>query len=160
MKNFKKNLAEYLFLFWLGGSVYIEVELLYRGYTHWSMFVLAGFMFITVGWSNEYIFTWQDKFFKQVGLATLWATLCEYICGLILRCFGLQVWDYSDVPLNIDGLICVPFMFAWAALMIVAIVVDDLAKFYFFGGQRPHYHVGKWCMRLCPVEFRKENNYE
>ena len=69
MKTFKKNLAEYLFLFWLGGSVYIEVELLYRGYTHWSMFVLAGFVFITVGWSNEHIFDWQDKFFKQVGLA-------------------------------------------------------------------------------------------
>ena len=58
----------------------------------------------------------------------------EYICGLILRCFGLQVWDYNDVPLNIDGLICVPFMFTWAALMIAAIIVDDLAKFYFFGG--------------------------
>ena len=76
----------------------------------------------------------------------------EYICGRILRCFGLQVWDYSDVPLNIDGLICVPFMFAWAALMIVAIVVDDLAKFYFFDGQRPHYHIWKWCIRLCPIE--------
>ena len=56
------------------------------------------------------------------------------------------------MPLNINGLICVPFMFAWAARMVVAIIVDELAKFYFVGGQRPHYHVGKWCIRLCPVE--------
>ena len=55
MKTFKKNLAEYLFLFWLGGSVYIEVELLYRGYTHWSMLVLDGLVFITVGRTNENI---------------------------------------------------------------------------------------------------------
>lgn len=151
----KKSIAEYLFLFWLGGSVYIEIELLYRGYTHWSMFLLAGFVFITVGWSNEHIFTWHDKFFKQVFIATIWATLCEYICGWILRFNGLQVWDYSDVPLNIDGIVCIPFMFAWAALMIVAIVVDDLIKYYFFNGERPHYHIANRCLKLCPIKFEK-----
>ena len=153
MKTFKKNLAEYLFLFWLGGSVYIEIELLYRGYTHWSMFVLAGIVFITVGWMNECIFDWYTRFSWQVLIATLWATGLEYTCGVILRHFGLQVWDYSNVPLNVDGLICVPFMFVWAMLMVVAIIVDDIIKFYFFEGSRPHYHLGKHCIQLCPIEL-------
>ena len=153
MKNFKKNLAEYLFLFWVGGSVYIEIELLYRGYTHWSMFVLAGIVFITVGWMNECIFDWHTQFGWQVLIATLWATGLEYACGMILRHFGLQVWDYSNVPLNVDGLICVPFMFVWAVLMIVAIVIDDIIKFFFFEGSRPHYHLGKHCIQLCPIEL-------
>ena len=153
MKNFKKNLAEYLFLFWVGGSVYIEIELLYRGYTHWSMFVLAGIVFVTVGWMNECIFDWHTQFGWQVLIATLWDTGLEYTCGVILRHFGLQVWDYSNVPLNVDGLICVPFMFIWAVLMVVAIVVDDIIKFYFFEGSRPHYHLGKHCIQLCPIEL-------
>ena len=153
MKNFKKNLAEYLFLFWVGGSVYIEIELLYRGYTHWSMFDLAGIVFITVGWMNECIFDWHTQFGWQVLIATLWDTGLEYTCGVILRHFGLQVWDYSNVPLNVDGLICVPFMFIGAVLMVVAIVVDDIIKFYFFEGSRPHYHLGKHCIQLCPIEL-------
>ena len=153
MKNFKKNLAEYLFLFWVGGSVYIEIELLYRGYTHWSMFVLAGTVFVTVGWMNECIFDWHTQFSWQVLIATLWATGLEYTCGVILRHFGLQVWDYSNVPLNVDGLICVPFMFVWAVLMVVAIVVDDIIKFFFFEGSQPHYHLGKHCIQLCQIEL-------
>ena len=153
MKHFKKNLAEYLFLFWVGGSVYVEIELLYRGYTHWSMFILAGIVFITVGWMNEYIFDWHTQFGWQVLIATLWATGLEYVCGVILRHFGLQVWDYSNVPLNVDGLICVPFMSVWAVLMVVAIVIDDIIKFYFFEGSRPHYHIGKHCVQLCPIEL-------
>lgn len=155
----KKSLAEYVFLFWFGGSVYIEIELLYRSYTHWSMFVLAGFVYITVGWMNEHIFDWYDDMIKQVGVATIYATACEYACGLILRHFGLVVWDYSNMPLNISGLICVPFMGVWAVLMIVAIVADELIKYYFFSGLRPHYHCGTMCIKLCPTKIEKEKDY-
>lgn len=151
-----KLIGEYLFLFWTGGSVYIEIELLYRGYTHWSMFVLAGFVFITVGLMNELLFDWHDRFVKQVTLGTIWATFCEYICGLILRYYGVVVWDYTDMPFNIDGLICPQFMIAWFGLVIVAIVVDDLIKFCFFNGQRPHYHMCKKCVKLCPLEIVSE----
>lgn len=152
-------MLEYLFLFWFGGSVYIEIELLYRGYTHWSMFVLAGFVFVTVGLMNEKIFDWRDDIFEQLGIATIWATICEFVCGLILRCFELQVWDYSNIPLNLDGLICIPFVGVWCFLMAIAIVVDDLIKFYFFKGLRPHYHCGNLCIRLCPLKIEKVNNY-
>lgn len=151
----KKLVAEYLFLFWFGGSVYIEAELLYRQYTHWSMFVLAGFVFVTVGLMNEYLFSWQDSVLWQIGVATLWATACEYVCGVILLKHGLVVWDYSDLPLNIDGFICVPFMCVWAVFMIVAIVTDDIIKYCFFNGDRPHYHICNYCIMLLPWNRKK-----
>ena len=152
LKNKVNRMGEYLFLFWFGGSVYIEIELLYRGFTHWSMFLLAGFIFVTVGLLNEIFFEWNEMFWGQVFVSTLWATVLEYICGLMLRLCGLQVWDYSDMPLNINGLICVPFMLVWAVLMAVAIVVDDCLKYGFFDGERPHYHIGKHCVKLFPLK--------
>ena len=148
-----KNIIKYIFLFWCGGSIYIEIELLYRNYTHWSMFLLAGFVFITIGSMNELWFDWHDQFLKQIIIGTIWATLCEYICGNILRHYNLKIWDYSNLPFNIDGLICPQFMIAWFGLVIVAIIIDDLLKFYFFDGLRPHYHFNKWCLKLCPIEI-------
>ena len=64
------------------------------------------------------------------------------------------------MPLNISGLVCVPFMGVWAILMVVAIVADDLIKYYFFNGLRPHYHCGVMCIKLCPAEVEKEKDYD
>ena len=43
-----------LLLFLIGGLVYAWIEILWRGYTHWSMFVLGGICFIIMGLLNEY----------------------------------------------------------------------------------------------------------
>ena len=37
-----KKLSEYLFLWALGGTLYYSIELMFRGFSHWSMFLLGG----------------------------------------------------------------------------------------------------------------------
>ena len=38
-----KKLSEYLFLWTLGGTLYYTFEMIFRGFSHWSMFLLGGF---------------------------------------------------------------------------------------------------------------------
>ena len=44
-----KKLACSLILFLFGGTGYALLELLWRGFTHWSMFVLGGVCYLLVG---------------------------------------------------------------------------------------------------------------
>ena len=44
-------------------------------------------------------------------------TLVELICGCIVNLkLGLDVWDYSHIPLNLFGQICLPFTLLWFLL--------------------------------------------
>lgn len=130
---------KYLFLFWFGGSAYVALEVLWRGYSHWTMLLLAGFLFIVVGLLNE-IWSWDFKLHWQVLISTVIATIAEFITGLIVNVhFGWNVWDYSNVPFNFMGQICLPYTLLWAALMMVAIVLDDVVRWKFFGEEKPHY---------------------
>ena len=41
-------LNKYLFLFDVGGLLYILIELAWRGWSHWTMFILGGICFINL----------------------------------------------------------------------------------------------------------------
>ena len=100
----------------IGGLIYILIELIWRGHSHISMFVLGGVCFVAIGLINE-LFPWE--------LGIIW--------------LGRGVWDYSDVPLNIMGQICLPFSLAWMGLSAVAIILDDYLRHWMFGEEKPHY---------------------
>lgn len=130
---------KYLFLFWFGGATYVALEVIWRGYSHWTMLLLAGILFIIIGLLNE-IWSWNLKFRYQVLISTAIATILELFTGLIVNvCLGWNVWDYSNVPFNFLGQICLPYTFLWVALSAVAIILDDTLRWKFFGEEKPHY---------------------
>lgn len=50
-------------------------------------------------------------------VAYLVGTVTEYICSLGQEiCFGSVAWDYSNVPLNINGRVCLLYSLFWGAL--------------------------------------------
>lgn len=52
--------------------------------------------------------------------AAIIITLLEFVFGIIFNIFlGMNVWDYSNVPLNIMGQICLPFSLIWFAFGLV-----------------------------------------
>jgi uncharacterized membrane protein len=54
-------------------------------------------------------------FFLGIIFATAW----EYIMAAFYEdALGAAFWDYSDVPFNIHGRICLPFSVAWGLLSI------------------------------------------
>ena len=85
-------LPKYLFLFWFGGSTYVTLEVLWRGYSHWTMLLLAGTVFIAIGLLNE-VWEWSTSIIKQVAVGTVLATALEFITGCIVNLWlGWHVW--------------------------------------------------------------------
>ena len=137
MKNIARNAA----LFVVGGIVYALIEILWRGYTHWTMAVAGGLCFLLIGFLNE-DFTWDMTLLYQGVVGALIVTTVELSFGIILNVWlGLGVWDYSNMPLNVMGQICLPFTLLWIPLSIVAVIVDDWLRHWWFGEDRPHYQL-------------------
>ena len=137
-----KSALKTFILFLVGGITYITIELLYRGYSHWTMFLLGGLCFILIGGINNYI-SWDMLLWKQMLLGSVIITLLEFICGCMVNLLlHWNVWDYSNLPLNILGQICLPFSILWFFISFVAIVLDDYIRYWFFGEEKPHYNLG------------------
>ena len=127
------------FLFVVGGLVYILIELIWRGHTHISMFILGGICFVAIGFINE-VFPWSLGLIWQSMIGAVIVTVLEFITGVIVNIWlGLNVWDYSNMPFNLLGQICLPFAFAWVALSAIAIAFDDYLRYWIFGEEKPRY---------------------
>ena len=123
----------------IGGLIYILIELIWRGHTHISMFILGGICFVAIGLINE-LFSWELGLVWQSVIGTVIVTVLEFITGLVVNIWlGLGVWDYSNMPFNLLGQICLPFAFAWVALSAIAIVLDDYLRYWIFGEEKPRY---------------------
>lgn len=110
------------FLFYLGGMCYGGLELLWRGFTHWSMFVLGGICFVLVG--NLKRLRPGKRLPARLTEAALLITLLELGCGLLVN-RSYRVWDYRNMPLNVFGQICLPFTLLWIPVSFVAMVLYD-----------------------------------
>lgn len=134
------NTMKYIFLFLLGGAVYYGIEILWRGYSHPTMFGLGGVVFIFCGLQNE-ILDWNYPFWRQVARGWLFAIASEFVTGCIVNiCLGWKVWDYSGMPLNIMGQVCVPYMILFIPVIMFAIVLDDYVRWIVFGEEKPRYN--------------------
>lgn len=141
-----KKLYKTLVLFFIGGGLYLLIEMLWRVITgshptHWAMFFVGGLSFILVGGINEWI-PWELSLVKQSLIGTVAILLTEFISGCILNLWlGLGIWDYSDKFLNLCGQICPQFAIGWFLLAGVAIVLDDYLRYWVFGEEKPHYQI-------------------
>lgn len=130
-----------LILFEIGGLIYNLIEMLYRGNTHWTMFIVGGLCFLLVGWINKF-FSWDLVLWKQMLIGGAIITVVEFVSGCIINLWlGWNVWDYSHVPLNILGQVCLPFYFAWVGLSLIAIILDDIIRWLFFNEEKPKYKI-------------------
>ncbi len=137
--NLLKNLFKLITLFFIGGITYMGIEIAYRGYTHWTMGIVGGLCFLALGGINEF-FPWDMNFWKQCAIGSIIVTTLEFIAGMILNVWlKMGIWDYSNLPLNIYGQVCLWFTFAWFALSAVAIVLDDWLRYWLFDEEKPHY---------------------
>lgn len=134
-----KLLSKYLFLLLVGGITYVGIEILWRGYSHWTMFLLGGLCFICCGLLNE-IIPWEMALYKQMFIGAIIITLLEFITGAIVNIkLGWNVWDYSNLPLNVCGQICPIFFIAWYFISGIAIIFDDYLRYWMFKEEKPHY---------------------
>lgn len=132
---------KYIYLAWFGGSCYVTLETFWRGYSHWTMFILAAFLFIILGLLNE---IWSWNILTQSIVGTVIATIAEFITGCIVNIWlGWNIWDYSEMWGNVLGQICPAFSLLWIVMSIIAIVLDDVIRWKFFKEEKPHYYLIK-----------------
>lgn len=130
---------KYLFLFIIGGVVYYSMEMLFRGYSHYSMAILGGICFIACGLLNE-LLSWDTSLLLQGLIGSGIITVLEFLTGVLVNMvLHLNVWDYSNMPLNVLGQICLPFSLLWVIIAIGAIILDDYIRYCFFDEEKPRY---------------------
>ena len=141
MKNAVSRLIQFLTLFIIGGSVYVMIELAFRGRSHWTMFLLGGLCFYLIGLINEF-YPWDMPLISQMFISSIIITTLEFIFGVILNIWlKLGIWDYSNMPYNLCGQICLVFSILWFLLSSVAIILDDFVRWKLFGEEKPRYHI-------------------
>lgn len=137
-----RQYLESMFLGVIGGLLYIGLEIIWRGHSHWTMFFLGGVCFVIIGLINEMI-PWCMPIWKQMLVGAAIITALEFFTGSIVNLWlGWNVWDYSGMPLNVMGQICVPYMLLWIPVSVAAIITDDYLRYYLFNEERPHYNIG------------------
>lgn len=121
-----KPLGERMLMFLLGYFIYSLIEILARGYTHWTMAVVGGTVLVFLYDVNLRL---QTPLWQRCLLGALFITAMEFTVGvidnLVLR-WG--VWDYTTVPLNLLGQICLPFSILWFFLSIPACGICRLVQ--------------------------------
>lgn len=111
-----KNISEYLVLWAVGGCIYYGIEVLFRGFSHISMFMLGGLCM---------------QFFYMAGTAdrmagcsaktdyTLYDLCCEY---------GIYHWNYRKQMVSPGSL----GLFGYAIAVMGADLPSLCAYFFFF----------------------------
>lgn len=105
-------------LFYLGGSAYMGLELLWRGRSHGSMFLAGGLCFLLIGQLGQVRPRLPVPLRALVGAGIV--TMVELGAGLLFN-RDYQVWDYRDQPLNFHGQICPLFTILWILVSLAAI---------------------------------------
>lgn len=136
-----RKMSEYIFLWALGGSIYYLLEMGFRGFSHWSMFIIGGLALCFCTFQGETM-RWSEPLWVQVIRSVIFVTSLEFITGIIVNKYlQIGVWDYSDQPFNLWGQICVPFMILFSGLLVVAIWLGGTISHRLFGERKPHFFV-------------------
>lgn len=114
-----------ILVFILGGAAYAMIEILFRGYTHWSMVLTGGACVLTMYMMSGWLL--DIPLVASALTGALIITMYELVVGLIVNVrLGWSVWDYSDMPGNLLGQICPAFSAIWFLLCLIFLGIIKL----------------------------------
>ena len=111
-------------MFLLGGGSYVMLELLWRGRSHFAMFLAGGLCFLLLG-----------KLGKIRPRLPLWlrclvgagiVTVVELGVGLLAN-RDYTIWDYRQMPFNFQGQICLVYSLLWIPVSLLGMGLYALA---------------------------------
>ena len=63
----------------------------------------------------------------KAAVCALGVTAVEFIFGVVFNLWlGLRVWDYSSMPMNVLGQICLPFTLIWGVIAILFLPLAEV----------------------------------
>ncbi len=149
-----KSLFKTILLFLIGFCTYITIEVCFRGYSYILMGCCGGLIILILDKINDVI-SWNTDLIIQGLCGSALTTLLELIIGEIALHTELipVMWDYSNMPINFDGVICLPFSILWFFISLIAIFIADAINYYVLNEpQVPYYNLfGKTIIRFKKV---------
>lgn len=115
-------------LFMAGSWAYPAIEIIWRGKTHSSMALAGGICLCLI--NHICCDLLSDKNIVSRCLAGAGViTGVELVMGIFLNCLlGFHIWDYSKVPFNILGQVCLPYSVLWVGLSLPAMALCELCR--------------------------------
>ena len=117
-----------LTLFAIGAAAYSAIEILWRGFTHWTMAIVGGLGLCGIYYVNEKSAAQSKP--QRCFFCSMLITALEFTAGVILNL--MRIWDYSRLRFNLFGQICLLYSFLWFLLSFPALKICDYIKKNFF----------------------------
>ena len=121
------SVKELSFIFLISGLFYGLIEILFRGYTHWTMLLTGGACFLIF-----YILNFNlksESLLVRCLIAMVIITTLELIVGYIVNIIlKWNVWDYSKMFMNFKGQICAMFSTIWFTMGIPMTYLANFLK--------------------------------
>lgn len=106
-----------ILIFAAGALGYGLLEVLFRGYTHWTMMLTGGACLLTLYYLDQQ--SQRTPLLLKAAAGAIIVTVYEFSVGAIVNLwYGWQIWDYSLLPGNILGQICPLFTMIWFLLCL------------------------------------------
>ena len=123
-------MPEFLTVFLLGALGYGALETLWRGGTHWTMLLAGGvcLLLIHLTATRMRCALWQVWLLSAAEVTTV-----ELLTGLVVnRALGWGVWDYTALPCDLGGQICLRYSLYWLALSVPAAALCRALRRFIF----------------------------
>lgn len=126
------KIAEIAIIYTIGAVGYCALELVWRGYSHWTMTVAGGICFLAL-----YLIDGRTRgltLMKKSLLSAMVITSAEFAIGCVVNLLlGWRVWDYSELPFSIMGQICPAFFLLWFLLSVPTLMLSKTIREKLFG---------------------------
>lgn len=134
-----KRLINFLCIGLFSSFIYLSIELLWRGFTHWTMGLLAFFVGIILSIINDEVLEFDDWYEFQVIFGTIICVIFEALFGAIFN-QNFDIWDYRGLPFTFcNGQLNLIFCGAWAIIVIFGLPMLDWLQYLLKEGPRPYY---------------------
>ena len=121
------NTTKNIIIFIIFGISYYLLEILWRGYSHWTMIIVGGLCGLLIGLINE--ITPKMNTVLQMLLGSVIVTIIEFVTGYIINIkLNFNIWDYSNLKFNILGQVSLLFSILWFFLSYIVIKLDDCIR--------------------------------
>lgn len=132
--NFSRVLAKPLpkpiadgIVFGTGAVGYGLIEVVWRGNTHWAMLLAGGICLRLLGAAERRMEHAPLLYKCLVGGAII--TGVELIIGCICNLWlHMGIWDYSRIPFNIGGQVCLLYSVLWSALSALGMRLEKMLR--------------------------------
>lgn len=141
----KKKILPLFVIFNTSGFIYIMLELLWRGRSHWTMFVCAGLCGLVMANVNNNLLKFETDFRIQVIVSALCCSAFEFLFGFIFN-GDFTIWDYRGMWGTIHWLgdqVNLLFFGIWILISIFALPFLDWMQWKLGLEEKPYYRIGR-----------------